>query len=126
MSRKRKQQVNTRSGVQRKNTKKSSKKIIKPRTKEYHLKTDPPTCKVTFRLSKKEVPEAEEVSIVGDFNDWKIGETPMEKLKNGDFKVTLSLPCNREYRFRYLINPHISQDDPCADECISLSYQCEE
>ncbi len=63
-----------------------------------------PACKVTFRLPKDAVPDAQRVTIVGDFNNWNVTETPMKRLKNGDFQVSLELPCNREYSFRCLVN----------------------
>jgi len=73
-------------------------------------------CKVTFRLPKDAAPEAETVTLVGDFNDWSQQETPMQKLKSGDFKLTLDLQCDREYRFKYLIDSSRWENDWCADK----------
>ena len=73
-------------------------------------------CKVTFRLPKEAAPEAEIVTLVGDFNDWNNQKTPMQKLKSGDFKLTLDLECDREYRFKYLINSNRWENDWCADK----------
>jgi 1,4-alpha-glucan branching enzyme len=75
-------------------------------------------CKVTFRLPKEAAPEAKSVTIVGDFNKWNITETRMKKLKNGDFTLTLELPCNREYSFRYLIDANRWEKDWFADKHI--------
>jgi 1,4-alpha-glucan branching enzyme len=85
-----------------------------------------PTCKVTFRFPKEAAPEAESVTIVGDFNNWSVTETPMRRMKNGDFKVTLELPCDREYRFRYLIDAHCWENDCCADKHIPTSCESED
>lgn len=85
--------------------------------KKQYLKSNP-VCKVTFRLPKDAAPNAGMVTIVGDFNDWNLTETPMSKLKNGDFKATLELACNREYKFRYLIDSKHWENDWCADKYI--------
>ena len=53
--------------------------------------------KVEFRLF---APEAQSVSLAGDFNGWNVNETPMEKDDKGNWKVGISLPSGRyEYRF---------------------------
>jgi 1,4-alpha-glucan branching enzyme len=74
------------------------------------------TCKVTFRLPKDAAQGAETVHIVGDFNKWNLTSTPMKKLKNGDFKLTMDLPCDREYSFRYLIDTERWEKDWFADK----------
>ena len=73
-------------------------------------------CKVTFRLPKDAAPEAETVTLVGDFNGWSMEKTPMQKLKSGDFKLTLDLECEKEYRFKYLIDSNRWENDWCADK----------
>ena len=89
--------------------------------KKQYMKAKP-VCKVTFRLPKEAASGAQVVSIVGDFNNWSINENKMEKLKNGDFKLTLSLPCNREYQFRYLIDADRWENDWFADKYIPNAY----
>jgi 1,4-alpha-glucan branching enzyme len=66
------------------------------------------------------------VTVVGDFNNWNVTDTKMKKLKNGDFKATLELPCNREYRFRYLIDAHRWENDWFADKYIRNRYGSED
>lgn len=83
-------------------------------------------CRVTFRLPKDAAQEAGSASIVGDFNNWSINEAPMKKLKNGDFTITLSLPCDREYRFRYLINGNRWENDWFADKYLPNCYGCDD
>jgi len=80
------------------------------------------SCKVTFRLPKEAAPNAKMVSIVGDFNNWKVTETKMIKLKSGDFKATVELPCNREYSFRYLIDSDSWENDWFADKYIPNQF----
>lgn len=74
-----------------------------------------PVTKVTFRLPAEAAPEAREVFLVGDFNDWDEQATPMQRLKNGEFKVTLDLEAGRDYSFRYLIDGKGWENDWDAD-----------
>jgi hypothetical protein len=73
------------------------------------------SCMVTFRLPKEAVPDAEKVTLAGDFNNWDTESIVMKKLKNGDFAVTLKLKAGRAYRFRYLINGERWENDWHAD-----------
>jgi hypothetical protein len=79
-------------------------------------------CKVTFRLPRIAAPEAETVSVVGEFNSWDIHATPMKKLKNGDFTITLDLQPGREYQFRYLIDDSVWENDWNADRYVRSPY----
>ena len=63
-----------------------------------------PVCKVTFGLKGEVAESAVTAHIVGEFNDWDIRATPMKKLKNGAFTLTIDLERGREYQFRYLID----------------------
>ena len=42
----------------------------------------------------------------------------MTRLKSGDFKLTLELPCNKEFKFRYLIDDNRWENDWFADKYI--------
>ena len=77
-----------------------------------------PLCKVTFRLPAEAAPEAEQVTIVGEFNDWSETATPMQKLKSGEFKLTIDLETGREYQFRYLIDSETWENDWEADKYV--------
>jgi len=72
-------------------------------------------CKVTFRLPRAAAPEAQHVSIAGDFNNWDTTSDTMMRLKNGDFKITMNLESGREFRFRYLIDGARWENDWSAD-----------
>ncbi|MBI5666004.1 MAG: isoamylase early set domain-containing protein [Nitrospirae bacterium] len=85
--------------------------------KKQYMKSTP-VCKVTFRLPKDAAPDANTVSVVGEFNDWNMSEHRMKKLKNGDFTATVELPCNREFRFRYLIDSCRWENDWFADKYV--------
>lgn len=71
---------------------------------------------VVFRTHS---PDAGEVQLAGDFNDWMPHTTPMRRLSNGDFETRLRLPKGR-YRYRLVIdgrwshdanNPHIETNE---------------
>jgi 1,4-alpha-glucan branching enzyme len=83
--------------------------------KKQYLKSKP-VCKVTFRLPGEAAESAESA------NDWNIYATPMRKLKNGSFVVTLDLEPNREYQFRYLLDDETWENDGEADKYVSHPY----
>ena len=81
-----------------------------------------PTCRVTFRLPKDAAPEAQSVTIVGDFNNWDVNRIPLTRQKDGTFTVTIDLERNREYEFRYLIDSTKWENDWNADKYIPAPY----
>ena len=54
-------------------------------------------------------PEASEIQIAGDFNDWMPHTTPMRRLPDGDFEARLKLPKGR-YRYRLVVDGRWSHD----------------
>jgi 1,4-alpha-glucan branching enzyme len=57
----------------------------------------PKRRKVTFSLTS---PDAKEVILMGDFNQWNPKKHPMKKNKNGVWKkITMLFPGTYEYRF---------------------------
>ncbi len=107
--------------ARQKTKKKSSNNALTMNIKNNYLKTMP-KCRVTFRLPKEAAPEAQNVTIVGDFNDWNTNGTLMKRLKNGTFAVTIDLERDREYQFRYLIDYARWENDWNADKYVSTSY----
>jgi len=79
-------------------------------------------CKVTFRLLREDAKNSQYVTIVGDFNNWEEFESPMSRLKNGDFMITLELNAPRDYRFKYLIDGLRWENDPYADRFVRNDY----
>ena len=73
-------------------------------------------CKVTF-YTQADL-QAETVHLVGDFNNWDEQATPMESLKDGRFKMTLTLESGKEYQFRYLVNRTEWHNDWEADKYV--------
>lgn len=89
-------------------------------TKDY--RKDGALCRVTFRLPMSAAPESRDVRIVGDFNQWDREASPMKRLKNGDFLITLDLTSGQEYRFRYLINGNQWENDWNADKYLPNDF----
>ncbi|MEN8263472.1 MAG: isoamylase early set domain-containing protein [Nitrospirota bacterium] len=93
--------------------------------KKQYLKSNQ-TCKVTFKLPKEAAPEAQVVTVVGDFNNWNETEAQMKKLKNGDFTLTLNLSSEKEYRYRYLIDSSRWENDWQADSYVPNPFGCDD
>lgn len=89
--------------------------------KKQFLKTRP-ICKVTFRLSAEDADNADSVHITGEFNRWNKLHTPMKKLKNRSFTITLDLEQNAEYQFRYLIDKQTWINDSEADKFVPSGF----
>ncbi len=96
-----------------------------PAIRKQYLKSNK-TCKVTFKLPKEAAPEAQVVTVVGDFNNWNETEAQMKKLKNGDFTLTLDLSSEKEYRYRYLIDSSRWENDWQADSYVPNSFGCDD
>ena len=76
-----------------------------------------PVCKVKFSLSGDQYTSASSILLLGDFNNWQMGETPMKKTK-GVWSVSLDLETGKEYQFRYLIDGTNWENDPEADKFV--------
>jgi 1,4-alpha-glucan branching enzyme len=77
--------------------------------KKRFLKTKP-VCKVTFELPPEAANGARKVALVGEFNDWDTDSAVMKRRKDGSYSITLDLPVNREYQFKYLIDDRWEND----------------
>ncbi|MBI5057243.1 MAG: PilZ domain-containing protein [Nitrospirae bacterium] len=75
-------------------------------------------CKVTFRLLKEMAKNSQNVALAGEFNNWDASKSPMTRLDNGDFVITLELFCKRRYRFKYLIDGQRWENDWYADRFV--------
>lgn len=75
-----------------------------------------PICKCTFSMPKKAVPNAEKITIAGDFNNWSEEEHVLRKLKSGEFKIDIDLPVGQKYQYRYLVDGETWMNDWEADE----------
>ncbi|MFZ4547627.1 MAG: isoamylase early set domain-containing protein [Bacteroidales bacterium] len=79
--------------------------------KRQFLKTKP-VCKVTFKFKA----EAENLTLVGDFNGWDETANPMKKAKDGTFSVSVEMESGIEQQFRYLADGKIWLNDEAADK----------
>ena len=77
-----------------------------------------PVCKVKFSLSGDSYNTASSILVLGDFNNWQMGETPMKKSKTEVWSVSLDLETGKEYQFRYLIDGTTWENDPEADKFV--------
>lgn len=94
--------------------------------KKQYLKSKP-VCKVTFSLDKDAVQGAGKVDLLGEFNNWNTAEpVTMKKLKNGTFKVTIDLPAETEFQFKYLLDGEIWMNDLEADKFVNSGLGSEE
>lgn len=84
-----------------------------------------PVCKVTFRVSKEVAGGAETVSLVGDFNNWDVSASPMNKLKSGEFTSMVELEKGKSYEFRYLVDGKDWYNEAEADRFIANSFGAE-
>lgn len=67
-----------------------------------------PICKVTFTVDAQ---DAQEVSVVGDFNNWDKEEGALKKLKNGTFKGAFNIDLEHSYEFKYLIDGNYENEE---------------
>lgn len=85
--------------------------------KRLSKKASPKTKNVHFDLH---APEAQMVSLAGDFNGWDVNSLPMKKNRQGTWKASVSLePGRYEYRFW---RDGAWQDDPVAQERVSNPF----
>jgi 1,4-alpha-glucan branching enzyme len=77
-------------------------------------------CRVTFKMPPHE--HANKVMLCGDFNDWDKRATTMKQLKDGSFSITLSLPANNAYRFKYYLGTHGWENDWDADGYVKNDF----
>ncbi|WP_010135404.1 isoamylase early set domain-containing protein [Ochrovirga pacifica] len=69
-----------------------------------------PVCKVTFAY---QAPDAKEMFLVGDFNEWNATATPLKKLKSGLFKVVVDLEVGNKYEYKYILDgEYVNDDEP--------------
>jgi len=68
---------------------------------------------LTFALPAEQVPGP--TSVVGDFNGWNPFAHPLRPAEDGTWRVTVTVPGDREICFRYLADGGVWFDDPEAD-----------
>ena len=75
---------------------------------------DKKNCVITFDLPAEV--NAQTVLLCGDFTEWADASKEMEQQEDGSFSITVSLPAEREYAFRYLLDNERWENEPEADD----------
>jgi hypothetical protein len=65
--------------------------------------------------------EAQQVHLVGEFNDWSRTATPMVR-SGSHFVATVRVPTGRTYRYKFLVDGHRWENDWHADAYVSNEY----
>lgn len=73
--------------------------------------------KIVFRL---EAPNANEVYLAGEFNDWSLKKHPMQKNDDGAWKKALLLPPG-VYEYKFWVDGQWRQD-PDNERCCRNSF----
>jgi 1,4-alpha-glucan branching enzyme len=81
-------------------------------------------CKVTFELPSQVA--TEHAVVVGEFNEWSVGAAPLKRRKDGRLSVTLSLPAERSYRYRFLLDGGRWENDWEADAYVGNEFGTED
>jgi 1,4-alpha-glucan branching enzyme len=73
--------------------------------------------KIKFEFS---APEAKEVCLAGNFNQWNTQANPMKKDTKGIWKATLSLEPG-QYEYRFFVDGHW-ENDPACSSCVANEF----
>lgn len=91
--------------------------LVKKSTGTPRTKIKIPTKRVQFEMIE---PQAQEVYLAGDFNNWDTSANPMKKDKKGIWKTTVSLkPGTYEYRF---LKDGNWENDPACAGCVPNEF----
>ena len=89
--------------------------------KKNYLKTSP-LCKVTFTLPKAAIEGANEVRVLGDFNNWEWEKgVPMTETAEA-YTAELGLEAGQSYEFRYRGDNFVWENDWAADKYVSSPF----
>jgi predicted flap endonuclease-1-like 5' DNA nuclease len=89
--------------------------------KKQYLKSKP-VCKVTFTLPRAALSQAQEVRVLGDFNDWNWEQGAIMKTGQKEYKTTINLPVGQRYEFRYTAQDGTWENDWAADAYVPSPY----
>jgi 5'-AMP-activated protein kinase regulatory beta subunit len=81
---------------------------------ESRQRRKPPKKRVTFRLDE---PEAHEVSVAGDFNNWNPSAHQMKRSARGSWSKAIMLPPGR-YEYKFFVNGKW-RNDPANDQLLA-------
>lgn len=89
--------------------------------KKQYLKSKP-ICKVTFVLPKTVAEHANEVRVLGEFNNWNWEEGLVMKATKTEYKATIELETGRNYEFRYVADGDHWFNDDQADAYVPSPF----
>ncbi|MFU8813247.1 MAG: isoamylase early set domain-containing protein [Balneolaceae bacterium] len=80
-------------------------------------------CKVTFAIPEEWAKK--DVAIAGEFNNW---DTKSDKLtkKDGKWETLLRLKPNSEYRYKFLLDGQVWENDDAADAYVPNEFGTED
>jgi hypothetical protein len=67
---------------------------------------------------------ANQIYVVGDFNQWDTNATPMRQERDGLWRATVDLLCGRCYEFRYRVDSEW-WTDLRADRCLAHLWRAD-
>jgi 1,4-alpha-glucan branching enzyme len=82
------------------------------------------SCRVTFELPAEV--SAQTASVCGEFNEWSPTKHQMVRRKDGRFSVTIVLPAERAYRYRFLLDGERWENDWEAETYITNEFGTED
>lgn len=74
--------------------------------------------KVDFELPESYVPNAKEVRLLGEFNNWDWKSAPVMKNSKGVYKLKFELEPGKKYEYRFLADETVWVNDGIADEYV--------
>ncbi|MBO6794896.1 MAG: isoamylase early set domain-containing protein [Balneolaceae bacterium] len=80
-------------------------------------------CKVTFSVPSEIVNK--EVALAGDFNDWDFESLKLKKKKDV-YQAEVRLKPENEYKFKYLIDGEVWENDYEADDYVPNEFGTED
>lgn len=90
-----------------------------PVSRRTNHKTGAKNGRVELEL-KYEAPQAEKVFVVGDFNQWRAGDTRLTRDATGTWKTKLRLAPGR-YEYRFIVDSEW-KDDPHATDRVTNDF----
>jgi len=75
---------------------------------------------VTFRCPAPA--KAKSVRVLGEFNEWSEERHSMKRRKDGNWSLTVRLPKDRQFQFRYLVDGTEWITDEQADDLATNEY----
>jgi len=76
------------------------------------------TNKTSVLFQCEAVPEAQQVYLAGEFNDWEPERTPMKKRKDGAWTVAMRLPNKGRFEYRFVVDGEEWLADDAADDLV--------